>query len=159
VIDQQRPAAMNRDLQLESSEPELWLHCDSLRIRQVLTNLVGNAIKFSPPDSVIVLRLGMAWQHEIMARCAELATLSGEQDSPMLTVQVIDRGPGIPAEHQDRLFQRFYRGTARRTEGLGLGLYLSREFVQMHGGCFWVQSNENQGSTFAFALPMDQGEG
>jgi two-component system, OmpR family, phosphate regulon sensor histidine kinase PhoR len=160
VIDQQRPAAMNRELLLESGEPEIWLHCDSLRIRQVLTNLVGNAIKFSPPDSLIVLRIGTSLQSDVAHRCTELATLSGEQDSPMLTVQVIDRGAGIPAEQQEKLFQRFYRGTARRTEGLGLGLYLSREFVQMHGGCFWVQSSENQGSTFAFALPMDrQGNG
>jgi two-component system phosphate regulon sensor histidine kinase PhoR len=67
---------------------------------------------------------------------------------------VADEGIGITEEQQARLFRRFYRARSHRAEGLGLGLYLSRQFVLMHGGRIWVTSHEGQGSTFCFTLPL-----
>jgi two-component system phosphate regulon sensor histidine kinase PhoR len=69
-------------------------------------------------------------------------------------VAITDEGSGISSEQQAKLFQRFYRVRSHRAEGLGLGLYLSRQFMQMHHGAIWVESVEGAGSTFSFALPM-----
>ncbi|WP_298404767.1 ATP-binding protein [uncultured Chloroflexus sp.] len=142
VIDQQRPSAGNRELLLETETPELIVSCDAVRIRQVLTNLLNNAIKYSPPDSVISVRL----------RHALLPT----NNTPAVLISVSDQGPGIPVSEHERVFQRYYRTPGRRGEGLGLGLYLSREIVQLHGGQIWIESREGQGSTFMVLLPIEQ---
>jgi two-component system phosphate regulon sensor histidine kinase PhoR len=71
-------------------------------------------------------------------------------------ISVSDQGPGIPPEEQERVFQRYYRAPGRRAEGLGLGLYLSREIVQLHGGQIWIESREGQGSTFMVLLPVER---
>jgi two-component system phosphate regulon sensor histidine kinase PhoR len=145
VIDQQRPAAGGRELVMESAADELFVAGDSLRIRQVLTNLVGNAIKYSPPDGAITVR---------MRRVAEDEVIGPGVSGPAAVVSVHDSGSGIAPDQQARLFQRYYRVRSHRAEGLGLGLYLSREFVQMHGGQIWVDSVEGSGSSFHFTLPL-----
>jgi two-component system phosphate regulon sensor histidine kinase PhoR len=145
VIDQQRPAAGGRELVMESVAEELFVAGDSLRIRQVLTNLVGNAIKYSPPDGAITVR---------MRRVAEDEVIGPGVAGPAAVVCVHDSGSGIASDQQARLFQRYYRVRSHRAEGLGLGLYLSREFVQMHGGQIWVDSVEGSGSSFHFTLPL-----
>ncbi|OAN37107.1 histidine kinase [Chloroflexus islandicus] len=142
VIDQQRPSAGNRELLLETETTELLVTCDAVRIRQVLTNLLNNAIKYSPPDSVISVRLRSA--------------LLPANSAPAVLISVSDQGPGIPASEQERVFQRYYRSPGRRGEGLGLGLYLSREIVQLHGGQIWIESREGQGSTFMVLLPVER---
>jgi two-component system phosphate regulon sensor histidine kinase PhoR len=147
VLDQQRPAAGERSLLMEYDADELFVECDSLRIRQVLTNLVGNAIKYSPPESSIVVRLRRVDAGDE----AEFGF-----NVPIALMSVTDMGAGIAPEQQARLFQRFYRARSSRAEGLGLGLYLSRQFVQMHGGRIWVESAEGLGSTFLLALPLRQ---
>ncbi len=141
VIDQQKPGAGNRELLLETETAELWIECDALRIRQVLTNLIGNAIKYSPSDSVVGVRL-------------RLTTMPG-LTTPAALISVSDQGPGIPPSEQERVFQRYYRAPGRRAEGLGLGLYLSREIVQLHGGQIWIESREEQGTTFMVLLPLE----
>ncbi|WP_298816049.1 sensor histidine kinase [Chloroflexus sp.] len=142
VIDQQRPSAGNRELLIESETPELIVACDAVRIRQVLTNLLNNAIKYSPAESVISVRL----RH----------TLLPASNSPAALISVSDQGPGIPPEERERVFQRYYRAPGKRAEGLGLGLYLSREIVQLHGGQIWIESREGQGSTFMVLLPIER---
>jgi two-component system phosphate regulon sensor histidine kinase PhoR len=170
VLDQQRPAAPEHNLVLETTQPELWVECDSMRVRQVLTNLVSNAIKYSPPQTSIVVNLTtrMAVALDSTERTDQGQPLSIELgqssrlDSAELQppgtrealVSVADQGGGIDSDKQARLFERFYRIRSRRAEGLGLGLYLSREFVLMHGGHIWVESTEGKGSTFCFTLPM-----
>jgi two-component system phosphate regulon sensor histidine kinase PhoR len=166
VLDQQRPVATEHELQLATDHSELWVECDAMRVHQVLTNLVNNAAKYSAPGSPICVQLATrpgahsddeqvqtdsdqgAFEHQPFVRVAHAyeAVLS-----------VTDNGPGIPSDQQQRLFQRFYRSSGRSVEGLGLGLYLSREFVHLHGGRIWVESTEGQGSTFAFTLPMREG--
>jgi len=73
----------------------------------------------------------------------------------MALIAVHDQGGGISEEQFSRLFKRYARGRERRGEGLGLGLYLSREFVARHGGDIWAESREGQGSTFYVALPLE----
>ncbi|MCS6880662.1 MAG: ATP-binding protein [Oscillochloridaceae bacterium] len=147
VLDQQRPAAGNRTLVLLHDAEDLFVECDSLRIRQVLTNLIGNAIKYSPPESEITVSLRL-----LDPESEEARALGG----PGVLVRVTNQGAGIPPEQQARLFQRYYRGRNSRAEGLGLGLYLSRQFVQMHGGRIWVESVKDAGSSFVFTLPLHQ---
>jgi two-component system phosphate regulon sensor histidine kinase PhoR len=169
VLDQQRPAATGQELVLETDQPELWIECDSMRVRQVLTNLVNNAIKYSPPDTTITVHLTMRAvtfdQQEQTSTSEPLSIELGQSgQSEMLDAQektpyealirVCDEGGGIPVSQQVRLFERFFRAKNRRAEGLGLGLYLSRQFVLMHGGTVWVESVEDQGCTFCFTLPM-----
>lgn len=142
VLDQLRPSSANHELVLASGCLELWVQCDSMRVQQVLTNLVNNAIKYSPPDTRVTVTMSTRTTPRSEA-----------------VVCVIDEGDGVPPTLQNRLFQRFSRVKSnRRAEGLGLGLYLSREFVQMHGGHIWVESEPGQGSTFCFALPLEEEE-
>lgn len=112
---------------------------DAQRLERVVVNLLTNALKFSPLDRPVVVRL-VQRDHG-----------TGNE----VVVAVTDQGMGIPAEDVGRLFQRFSRGSgAHRTEGLGLGLYISRLIVEAHGGRLWVESKPGHGSTFQFTLPL-----
>jgi PAS domain S-box-containing protein len=109
---------------------------DPERLREVLSNLVSNAVKYSPEG-------GTVW-------------VGGRVDAGGVTVYVADEGIGIPAEEQGRIFDRFHRvetGLHRRTEGTGLGLYLVKAIVEAHGGRVWVESAPGRGSIFMFTLP------
>jgi signal transduction histidine kinase len=109
---------------------------DQRRIHQVLVNLLSNAVKFTPAGGVI----------DVVAR----ATADG------LVVEVHDTGVGISTEDQARVFQDFQQvgGPERAQEGTGLGLALSKRFLELHGGHIWVSSVPGVGSTFAFRLPL-----
>lgn len=118
---------------------------DRERIRQVLTNLISNAIKYSPDADRIVVGI-----HPDMG--------DTEQE---VTICVQDFGIGIPRSEQSRVFNRFFQvnmpdeAVARDTfPGLGLGLFISSEIVKRHGGEIWVESNVGEGSTFYFTLPV-----
>jgi signal transduction histidine kinase len=109
---------------------------DERRIRQVIFNLLSNAVKFTPSGGLVDV-------------CA--AQSNGE-----VTVSVEDTGPGIAAEDLDRIFEEFQQteAGARHQEGTGLGLALSKRFVEMHGGRIWCDSEVGRGSTFVFSLPV-----
>jgi PAS domain S-box-containing protein len=110
---------------------------DYERIREVLSNLVGNAIKYSPEGGLI--RVG------------------GRIEGSEVRIFVSDEGVGIPTTEQERIFDRFTRvdsSLTRQTPGAGLGLFLVRSVVEAHGGRVWVDSQPGQGSTFWFALPI-----
>lgn len=116
---------------------------DERRLTQVLNNLVGNAIKYSPEGGRIIIR--------------------GEVHPEHVTVSVCDEGIGIPARDQHRIFNKFSRldnALSRKTEGAGLGLYLSRAIIEAHRGRIWFHSNSDPepgkpGTTFTFSLPRD----
>src|SRR5581483_6174203 len=156
VLEQQRPTAGDRILALDSDQPELIVECDSLRIRQVLTNLVGNAIRYSPPQTRVCVQLSVETPAALAMRHPAFAAGSSapDQQEPLVLFSVQDQGAGISEDQLGRLFKRYSRGQERRGEGLGLGLYLSREFVARHGGEIWAESREGQGSTFFFTLPI-----
>ena len=156
VLEQQRPAAGDRQLRLDSAPPTLPLVCDQLRIHQVLANIIGNAIRYSKPG----LRIGVSIDVHRAAALAERhpafvthAPCPYDPDTEFAVVAVEDQGIGIPESQRERLFQRYVRGQ-RLGKGLGLGLYLSREFVVRHGGSIWFESVLDKGSTFYVALPL-----
>ena len=109
------------------------LRCDRDRIQQALSNLIANAIKFTPPGG------------EIEITCAD-------QDGEVC-IAVADSGPGIAPEEQSHLFERYWRAR-RGPGGVGLGLYIARTIVEAHGGRIWFESDVGRGSTFSFALPI-----
>jgi PAS domain S-box-containing protein len=122
-----------------SRETECVLMGDRMRLEQVFTNLITNAIKYSP----------YANQIEILM----------ERQPESVLVRVRDHGIGIPLEEHERIFAHFYRiNTAqkRRTRGLGMGLYIVQEIVEQHRGRIWVESKEGEGSTFFVELPLSQ---
>ncbi len=111
---------------------------DETRLRQVIDNLLTNAIKYSPRDKTI--------------------TVGGRFSRRSVTVFVRDEGDGIPTDELERVFDRFYRidnTIARRTPGTGLGLYLVKAIVEAHGGGISVKSQVGNGSTFYFTIPRD----
>jgi signal transduction histidine kinase len=113
---------------------------DAARIRQVILNLVGNAIKFTPEG-------GRVW-------------LKADALDEVVRIEVGDTGPGIPSEDHERIFQEFEQariGSAgSKAEGTGLGLALAKKLVEMHGGKIWVESEIGKGSRFFFTLPTSK---
>jgi PAS domain S-box-containing protein len=137
IEDVQRTAERHTIVR-ELAEP-VTIVADRDRIGQVLTNLLTNAIKYSPQADRVVVRTARA----------------GER----IIVSVQDFGIGIPAAMRPHIFERFYRidGDARASySGLGLGLYIAAEFVTRHGGAIWVEGEEGAGTTMAFSLPLDR---
>ncbi|OKH36843.1 hypothetical protein NIES2119_15595 [[Phormidium ambiguum] IAM M-71] len=123
-------------LEINDSDALVWAAKDA--IVQTLTNLISNAIKFSPPNSTI--------------------TLNAEAQTDMVLFQVRDRGRGIPADKLDIIFGRFQQVDAsdsREKGGTGLGLAICQSIIQQHGGEIWVESTLGKGSTFFFTLPKE----
>lgn len=119
--------------------PELpMVEIDQTRIRQVLLNLLNNALRFTAEGTV------------------QLCATATDRE---VVIQVIDTGPGIPEEHQSHIFREFYQvdlSLRRSHSGAGLGLAICRQFVQAHDGRIWVESKPGQGSTFTFTLPIPE---
>lgn len=162
VIEQQRPSAAERKLEVDVKQQNFMIVADQLRIRQVLTNLVSNAIRYSPNETTICVSLECDRAGEIAARhhdfAARVSDLPAIANNYMALISVEDQGLGISAEQRANLFRRYARGRDKRGEGLGLGLYLSREFVVRHGGVIWAESRPGDGSTFYIALPVEPPE-
>lgn len=134
AIERMRLQAPGYDMRLVTPGSSREILVDAGRIAQVLDNLLGNAVKYSPKGSVI--------------------TVSVVQPADVDQVSITDQGPGIEPDAIPHLFERFFRGTAREeTGGLGLGLYIARTLVIAHGGQIWVESTPGEGSTFVFTLP------
>ncbi|NJK59533.1 MAG: HAMP domain-containing histidine kinase [Oscillatoriales cyanobacterium SM2_1_8] len=112
-----------------------WVRADGLQLQRVLSNLMANAIHHSPRGSLV-----------------EVVVCPRGEDC---LVQVLDQGQGIAAEEMAHLFERFYQGHSdRQAKGTGLGLYLSRQIVEAHGGTIWAASRQPRGAVFAFRLPI-----
>lgn|GEM_PF-781218 len=131
-----RPLAEARSVHLEFTvgAPPRRVRADGFRVGQVLSNLVGNALKFSPEGS------------RVSVTCAA----SGGE----LRVSVSDQGPGIPAEQLPHLFGTFWQADRGDRRGVGLGLSIARDVVEAHGGRIWVDTHPDAGSTFHFTLPF-----
>lgn len=136
----------------ETLEPVTVLG-DEHRLRQVATNLVANALQHTPPQAQITVRVGKLHPAEAAALAA-----GWPGDTPAGLLEVADTGPGIPAEHADRVFERLYRVDPSRTRGhggggSGLGLAIVAAIVQSHGGRVGL-STDRRGSVFRVVLPM-----
>jgi len=137
VVAEMRPAAILKgaSLELESTGEPRRVLGDKERLKQVVTNLIDNAIKYNRPDGRIVVR----W----------------ESTDAAVQVSVTDTGVGIPAEHISRIFERFYRVDKERSReagGTGLGLAIVKHIVEAHGSTVDVRSEVGTGSTFSFVL-------
>ena len=138
-VERLQPLAARSDINLIVDLPHRLplVYADAERIHQVVTNLVHNALKFSPEGGSVIISAD--------------AQLSGQR----VTISVNDTGIGVPTEDTDRIFERFYKtDRARASLGTGLGLAIAKHIVQAHSGRIWVESIENRGSTFSFTLPV-----
>jgi signal transduction histidine kinase len=141
-------------------KPDLWVTCDPLHLRQVLTNLLDNAAKYSPPSGRIMVMAStmMLSQVPLPEDQVNLALLAGDGgDIPVVRVRVCDEGPGIPPEDQQKIFEKFVRTSSSLTtpvRGSGLGLYICRRYIEAMGGKLWLErSVPGEGSVFSFYLP------
>jgi len=136
TIDMLRPLAAGSTIRLDTNIDEDLpvVHADAARVQQVLSNLVGNAVKFTPRNGRITV-------------CAE--RIDGE-----VRFGVIDTGPGIPAEQVPHIFGRFWQAQTSDRRGIGLGLAIAKGIVEAHNGRIWVESHVGLGSTFYFTLPI-----
>jgi two-component system, OmpR family, phosphate regulon sensor histidine kinase PhoR len=136
VINRLRPQAEAKHIVLETDYPQkiIVVQADSLLFQRALCNLVGNAIKYSPPDTRI------------------LVSVTDLDHQVKFAVQ--DQGPGIAPEDQVHLFELLYRGqSAGKESGLGLGLAIVKRIIDAHDGRIWVESEKGKGATFFFTLP------
>jgi two-component system phosphate regulon sensor histidine kinase PhoR len=136
VADRLRPQIDRHSLiLLNEVSPELpTVMADVNAVSEVLINLLGNAIKYTPEG-------GKVWVRATAA-------------NGTVEVQVADTGQGIAAQHLPHIFERFYKADrSRASDGVGLGLALVKHLVQAHGGKVWAESVEGRGSTFSFTLP------
>lgn len=139
-IEEIRPQADEKSIQLDMTAPESvpQIFGDEARMGQVFTNLIGNAIKFTPNNGEVSVKV--------------------EADGNLLHVEVIDTGPGIPPEERQKIFDKFYQLSdisTRQQGGSGLGLSISKSIVEAHGGKLWIDDgNQGKGSNFQFVLPL-----
>ena len=134
--------ATEKLISLEVVSPDIGLTAwaDRDKITQVLLNLIGNAVKFTPPYG----KVGVAIQK------------NGDE---WVQISITDTGPGIQTDQVDKIFDKFYQiaqVTKQKTKGTGLGLAISKALVEMHGGRIWMESEVGKGSTFSFTLPARQ---
>ncbi len=140
VIQAQEPDAEAKHISLRVDFPAAPLHllADPIRIIQALTNLVTNAIHYTPEGGAVTVQLA--------------TEIRGGESCGV--IRVIDNGNGIAPEHLSQVFQPFYRGAANGDGGTGLGLTITKEIVELHGGVISVESQSGKGSTFTIQLPL-----
>jgi signal transduction histidine kinase len=142
VVEEAREQAEEHSLEITCEPEHLLLEGDDLRLEQVLQNLIQNAIKYSPPGAPVAVRI--------------------ERQGAYASVAIADHGIGIPEAALAQLFQRFYRAPnvdERQISGMGIGLFVVKEIVMLHGGTVQVESIEGQGSTFTIRLPLVTSDG
>ena len=135
VYNELQPLAVKKELEFvfENTEQDLLINADKSELRRVICNLCGNAINYTPQGGKVALLI--------------------KAEGADLIFSVSDNGNGIPPEDVANLFQRFSQGTSvKRSTGTGLGLYLSRQIIEAHGGKIWLDSMLNKGSEFSFLL-------
>lgn len=133
-VEPQRAIATERGVEVVVEvEADVQVWCDRDRVHQVMSNLLGNAIKFCPSGGTVTVR-------------------AGELDDSQAVVRVIDTGPGIEAEHLPHVFDIFWKGRDGGRRGAGVGLYVARGIVEAQGGRMWVRSEPGCGSEFSFTL-------
>ncbi len=136
-------------LQFVADEPDAMVPCDMARLRIVLTNLLTNALKYTPRGGRVVIQLSSRQNAGVAAR-------------PAVQIAVTDSGPGVPAAYRERIFEKFFRvehdqqGPTRRLKGAGIGLYLCRQIVEAHGGAIRCESGDgDRGTRIAIQLPTE----
>jgi signal transduction histidine kinase len=139
VMNLFEPLATAKQLVLGRSVKDsgLVIHADRDRVLQVLSNLIGNALKFTPRGGHV--------------------TVTAERDGKNVQFSVTDTGPGIPSDHIARIFERFWKHGIPGVKSIGLGLFIAKGIVDAHGGRIWVESEPGHGTRFYFTLPLELG--
>jgi signal transduction histidine kinase len=134
-LNSERAGREGVELSLTTEPAEITITADERRVRQIVLNLVSNAVKFTPADGRV--------------------DVSAHVENGHVEVGVADTGPGIAPEDRETIFEEFEQTSeGRKAEGTGLGLPLSRRLVELHGGRLWVESEVGKGSTFRFTIPV-----
>ncbi len=137
AVEVVRPVAERSGVSIQWESPELRVWADPDRITQTLTNIIDNAVKFSPSGSSITVR--------------------AQRDHRMARVEIRDHGRGIPADKRELVFKRFQQvdtSDAREKGGSGLGLAIARSIVEQHDGKIWIADTDGAGTTFFFTIPL-----
>jgi len=139
VLDEFKPTADEKNIRITYNKrvPSVTLTGDKDKLRTVISNLVGNAIKFTPDGSRVLISL--------------------KEGKRTIHFKVKDSGVGIPEEHQSRIFDKFYQAdtsASREFGGMGLGLAICKEIIDLHGGSIWAKSKPGKGSEFHFTIPV-----
>lgn len=153
VLNTLQVPVSQRHMNIVKSLPDgqLTIHADEDRLIQVLTNLLDNAVKFSPDGSTIKITAEKLDPESPLLTAHNVAPSDG-----YLKLSVADNGPGIPADSLERIFRKFERANKSGIpgpKGIGLGLAIAKNIVEMHGGRIWVRSEEGKGSEFIVILP------
>jgi len=138
VIRESEPLARSRNLRIEKNMPDTLTvsHIDPERITQVLRNLLGNAVKFTPKGGYV--------------------RIASEVSEQRMKISISDNGPGIPHDELDRIFDKYQQAkfpSIGHQKGTGLGLAIVKHIITAHGGTVWAESEKGNGSTFTFSLP------
>lgn len=141
VVAEHELAHPQRAIVLTVSAASVTVQADDDRIRQVLTNYLGNALRYAPVNRPIAVEVRR------------------NEDAQIVRVSVRDQGPGVAASEQERIRERFYRAPdisaiANSGAGLGLGLFICHDIIERHGGPVGVENAGGEGSTFWFTLPL-----
>jgi two-component system sensor histidine kinase KdpD len=139
VLGHMQPVLLDREVQTDIPDDLPPVQLDYLEIEQVLTNLIENAVYYTPSNSPIDIRVHI------------------EEDQ--MVISVADRGPGIPPSELEHVFDKFYRvsgRTSERSTGSGLGLTVSKGLIEAHGGHIWAENREGGGAIFLFTLPLKE---
>ncbi|MDI1477882.1 GAF domain-containing protein [Polyangium sp. y55x31] len=139
AIEHFKPLATPKGIQIEELLPDeaLFAEIDRERVLQILWNLVGNAIKFTPEGGLVTLRLA--------------------QEGSCARIEVADSGPGIRSDHLPHVFDRYFHAETNKASGTGLGLFIADGLVRAHGGTIHVESEPGVGARFWFTLPLGEG--
>jgi signal transduction histidine kinase len=158
VVEEVGPLAEERRIRLAfhpTAAAEAELACDRDRIGDVVANLVGNALKFSPEEREVRVSLSRVDTLPPVLPPGASEVVADER-GPFLLLSVEDEGPGVPDEHKERIFEKFHQVTQPeriRGQGVGLGLAIARRVVEAHSGAIWVEDRPDGGAVFRVLLP------
>jgi len=152
-VEEFTAAAQDRGISLTLDLPEIEVtaRCDRDRLLQVINNLLANALKFAPAGS----RVEVSLEAPPDARAAP--GWRRAREGGRAVVRVRDQGPGVPEDQQERIFDKFHRGSRKGSHGFGLGLAISREIIEAHGGRIFVEAGRAEGSVFGVELAATRG--
>ncbi len=141
------------------AEAEIELIADERKLKQIMFNLLSNAVKFTPDGGSVCVSARRISGLDLPGSCSAPESGNRKGDGDFIEISIADTGIGIAPEHLPKLFKAFSQVSSpysKGYEGTGLGLALTKQMVELHGGRVWVESEVGKGSRFTFAIPLSQ---